>query len=143
MKNKGAKWVDVNTNISSPKDMGIFLKGIYEFKKANSKLGNELVNNMVTSVEADRLPKLLPKTVKVAHKVGSFTKAYHDVGIIYTSNPYVLCVMSSGVNGITENFEIIANISKKAYDYSLKMAEEDKLEKEKKKREDQKKNKVK
>jgi beta-lactamase class A len=141
MKEKGATYVDETKNISSPKDMGIFLNHIYTFSQDNSKLGEEFISYLKEALPNDRLQKNLPENIEVAHKAGNYVKAYHDVGIIYTNTPYILCVMSKNVNGFEENFDIIADISKKVYDYTIELEEKDEIEKEKIDRENEKKNK--
>ncbi|MEN8906148.1 MAG: serine hydrolase [Clostridiales bacterium] len=141
MKDKGAKWVDLKRNVTSPKDLGIFLNAIYQFDKDNPKLGKEILSDMKKSVPTDRIQKLLPKEIEVAHKVGNYYESYHDVGIIFARDPYILCIMSKDAKGIEENFDIIAEISKKVYDYAIELEKLDDIEKEKKDIEDKKKNK--
>ena len=114
--------VVTNENISCPKDMALYMKKVYEFQKNNKVLGDELINYFENTVFNDRLTKLLPKEVKVAHKIGNYWGdswgiAYHDVGIIYSENDYVLAVMSKNIKNEAEGCDVIANISKKVYDY--------------------------
>lgn len=113
----GGTVVDDNKNVSCPKDMAIYLKKIYEFCNENEELGSELKYNLCNTVHNDRLPRLLPKGVKVAHKIGDQIQAVHDVGIIYADNPYILVVMSKGVISDEEARSVIAQVSKKVYDY--------------------------
>jgi beta-lactamase class A len=114
----------VDRNISCPKDMALYMKRVYEFSKSNKVLGGQLINYLENTVFNDRIPKLLPKSVKVAHKIGNYWDeewgmAFHDVGIIYTKKPYILAVMSRNVND-SEAFNVIAAISKKVYDFQVK-----------------------
>ncbi|HOQ01435.1 MAG TPA: class A beta-lactamase-related serine hydrolase [Acetivibrio clariflavus] len=113
----GATVVDDNKNVSCPKDMAVYLKNIYEFCNENNELGKELKYNLCNTVYNDRLPRLLPKDVKVAHKIGDQIQAVHDVGIIYADNPYILAVMSKGVISDEESRSVIAQVSKKVYDF--------------------------
>ncbi|NLL04884.1 MAG: serine hydrolase [Clostridiaceae bacterium] len=117
MRTLGGIVVDDNKNVSCPKDMAMYLKNIYEFCNDNDELGAELKYNLTNTIYNDRLPRLLPKEVKVAHKVGDQIGAVHDVGIIYADNPYVLAVMSKGVISDEEAHNVIAQISKKVFDY--------------------------
>ncbi|AEV69529.1 serine hydrolase [Acetivibrio clariflavus] len=113
----GGTVVDDNKNVSCPKDMAIYLKNIYEFCNENKELGKELKYNLCNTIHNDRLPRLLPKDVKVAHKIGDQIQAVHDVGIIYADNPYILAVMSKGVISDEEARSVIAQVSKKVYDF--------------------------
>lgn len=116
MRSIGGTVVDDKKNVSCPKDMALYMKAIYEFCNNNGELGKELKNNLCNTVYNDRLPKLLPKDVQVAHKVGNQIEAVHDVGIIYADKPYVLTVMSKGVVSDEEANNAIAQISKMVYD---------------------------
>jgi beta-lactamase class A len=117
MRTLGGTVVKDNKNVSCPKDMAIYLKNIYDFCNNNGELGEELKYNLCNTMFNDRLPKLLPKDVEVAHKVGDQIQAVHDVGIIYADKPYVLTIMSKGVVSDEEAHNVIAQISKKVYDY--------------------------
>lgn len=117
MRTLGGTVVEDNKNVSCPKDMAIYLKNIYDFCNNNGELGEELKYNLCNTMFNDRLPKLLPKDVEVAHKVGDQIQAVHDVGIIYADKPYVLTIMSKGVVSDEEAHNVIAQISKKVYDY--------------------------
>jgi len=117
MRTLGGTVVDDNKNVSCPKDMAIYLKEVYRFCNENKELGKEFKSNLCNTVYNDRLPKLLPKNVKVAHKIGDQIQAVHDVGIIYADNPYILAVMSKGVISDEESRNVIAQVSKKVYDF--------------------------
>ncbi len=61
----------------------------------------------------DMLPRDLPQGI-VAHKVGFYNSAYHDVGIVYDEKaPYIITVFS---NGLTNPQDVIANVSKLVYE---------------------------
>jgi len=116
MRQVGGQVVVDNQNVSSPRDMGLYMKLVYEFSENNGALGNELMNNFLSpDLYNDRLPALLPKSVKVAHKIGNEVGAIDDVGIVFAAKPYIVAVMSTGVNE-AEAPAVIANISKMIYD---------------------------
>lgn len=109
-------------NVSCPKDMATYMKKVYEFQNSNMAFGDELINFFENTIFNDRIPKLLPKEVKVAHKIGNYWGeswgiALHDVGIVYSENEYILAVMSKKIKSEAEGCDVIANISKKVYDF--------------------------
>jgi beta-lactamase class A len=116
MRQKGAKVVYDEKNISSPRDMGLYMKLVYEFYKENSTIGDELMSFFLNTKFNDRLPALLPETVKVAHKIGTQVKVFNDVGIVFAQKPYIVSVMTDNINE-AEAANVIANISKKIFDY--------------------------
>jgi beta-lactamase class A len=116
MRQVGGQVVVDDQNVSSPSDMGLYMKLVYEFSENNRTLGDELLNDLLnTELYDDRLPALLPKSVKVAHKIGNEVGVINDVGIVFADKPYIVAVMSKGVNE-KEAPAVIANISKMIYD---------------------------
>lgn len=104
-------------NISNPKDMALYLKYLINFAKEHPKEGNTLIDYMENTIFNDRIPLYLPENIKVAHKIGNQVGAVHDVGIVYTDKPYIICIMSQDVNEDDAN-EVVAHISKMIFDYS-------------------------
>ncbi len=103
-------------NVSCPSDMALYMKGIYDFYNENPDVGGELIDSLQNTIFNDRIPKLLPKEVKVAHKMGNQVGALHDVGLVFADRPYIIAVMSKNINEAEGN-DVIANISRKAYDF--------------------------
>jgi beta-lactamase class A len=54
---------------------------------------------------------LLPGT-PVAHKTGTITKVHHDAAIVYTTRPYVLVVLTRGLEKESDSDALIAAIAK-------------------------------
>lgn len=115
MKRVGGSVVVAGENISSPKDMGLYMKLVYEFCKTQGALGNELMSSFLGSDFDDRIPEGLPDSVKVAHKIGNEVGVINDVGVVFADKPYIIAVMSKGVNE-AEAPSVIAHISKTVYD---------------------------
>jgi beta-lactamase class A len=109
--------IDIYRNVSCPKDMALYMKKVYEFYRSNEKLGGELMNYFENTVFNDRIPKLLPKEVRVAHKVGTQVKTFNDVAIVFANEPYIISIMSKNIEDQAEAYDVIANISKKVYDF--------------------------
>jgi beta-lactamase class A len=115
MRQVGGTVVVDGQNTSSPKDMGLYMKLVYQFYKNNGALGNELMNSFLNTQYNDRINALLPASVKVAHKIGNDVEVVNDVGIVFGDQPYVISIMSKGVDE-NEAPGVIANISKMIYD---------------------------
>jgi beta-lactamase class A len=106
-------------NVSSPRDMAVYLKTLINFKNKYPKEGNELMGYLKNTIYNDRLPKYLPQKASVAHKIGTQTAVVNDVGIIYDKHPFILTVMSKNVDE-GQASEVIAQISKIVYYYEQK-----------------------
>jgi beta-lactamase class A len=116
MKSLGGGVISYTENISCPKDMAQYMKLVYEFCNSDSVLGKDLTGYFLNTEDNSRIPALLPKNIKIAHKTGNQIGYDHDVGIIYADTPYVLSVMSKNVVE-DDAYNVIANISKKVFDY--------------------------
>jgi beta-lactamase class A len=127
----GGEIVSDTENDSCPRDMALYLSKLVLFEQEYPDLGREIISYLekthmteggyVNTPGADtRLIKYLPAEIKVAHKIGNVTGGWHDVGIIYADKPYILAVMTYGVL-YDEVEDVIANISKKVYEYLLNL----------------------
>lgn len=87
----------------SAKENALLLKEMYH---NGGKVLDYLSN---TTYDSQRLPKYLP--VRVAHKIGDLYGYAHDCGIVYTKQPYIICVMTNN-----SSYETISKISKDVYD---------------------------
>jgi beta-lactamase class A len=115
MRQAGGRVVIDGQNVSSPKDMGLYMKLVYIFCETGGALGDELMNSFLNTRFNDRIPALLPKQVKVANKIGTELHAVNDVGIVFTGKPYIISIMSKNVKD-AEAPDVIAHISKMVYD---------------------------
>lgn len=134
MREVGGEIVDDYENVSCPRDMSLYLRLLYLFEKEYPDLGREVFSYLqkthlmtggyVNTPEADlRIIRYLPAEVQrvTAHKTGNATGAWHDVGIIFIDQPYVLAVMTYGVLYDEVN-DVIANISKRVYEYMINVS---------------------
>jgi beta-lactamase class A len=65
----------------------------------------------------DAIPAGLPRDTRVAHKTGSITKHNHDAAIVYAAGrkPYVLVVLTRGIEREKDSDKLIAAISRTVY----------------------------
>lgn len=57
---------------------------------------DDIIEHMKDTVYYDRIAKYVPYE-DVAHKIGEYYTYYHDIGIVYDENPYILVVMTKDV----------------------------------------------
>mgnify|MGYP001788021598 CR=1 FL=1 len=108
--------VDKERNVSTPKDMALYLKALLAFREKNTKLGDELLDYMEHTEFNDRMPLYLPENIPVAHKIGTQVKAIHDIGIVFAEKPFILSILSEEVDEELAP-EVIAQISRMVYDF--------------------------
>lgn len=117
----GLSQTDMENNKTSNYDIALLLSLMYRKKITNEALTKEMIGFMDDSEFEDRLPKLLPKGIKVYHKIGNEVGIVHDVGIVdLPQNPYYLGVLASDLPDEEEAGEIIAQISKLVFEFESK-----------------------
>ncbi len=103
---------------TTPRDMGCYLRGILDFAAREPELGSRMLEDMTHPVWHNGLPRLLPDSVRVAHKEGDLEGTANDVGIIFLpGHPYLLTILSKEQPDIKTGFREIALLSKIIYDY--------------------------
>lgn len=97
-----------------------FFRVLYNASFLSRNESEEILSLLEQSSFHSGIRALLPEDIPVANKFGSreFESGenhLHDCGIVYTSNPYVVCVMTRGSNREAQR-SIIQQISKMVYD---------------------------
>lgn len=77
--------IDVNDAI-------IYMKAINNFINSNEVLGSELKEYFLTAEQNDlELPDF---GISAIHKYGQYSSYYHDIGVVYDENPYVVAILT-------------------------------------------------
>ncbi len=111
---------DIDDNKTSPYDMYLLFRKIYNNEITDKAHTEELLGFMKDTEFEDRIPILMPKDVTVYHKTGDSVGIIHDVGIIKKGHTcFFLAVMTSDI-GDTEatTKKNIGQIAKMIYDAS-------------------------
>ncbi|MBX4211396.1 MAG: class A beta-lactamase-related serine hydrolase [Candidatus Yanofskybacteria bacterium] len=89
----------------SVKTYAQFFRILYNITFLNKDMSEYALNILSKTTYVDGLAKPIPATVPLVHKFGEFSikddpnsHELHDCGIIYTSRPYLLCIMTRGSN---------------------------------------------
>lgn len=103
--------VDRSENYTTAYDSLQILKRLYE-NPGNNPYYENLINLMKNTIYHDRIDRLIPQQL-VAHKIGDYNEYVNDIGIVYTSNPYILVILTEDIPNANE---LIGQISKVIYD---------------------------
>ncbi len=109
-------------NVTTARDMGRYMEAVLAFARERPDLGNRLLDDMAHSIYHVGLPGELPVRVTVAHKEGDLEGVADDVGIVFGSRPFILCVLSEGVADVDQGFRDIARLSRLVFDYQEGLA---------------------
>lgn len=97
MKNIGMTHTSLKNNETTPRDMGIFFKKLWEMKLVEEGGRDEILNSLTGTIYENWLPSGLPDSLVVAHKFGREVNVVNDAGIVFANNPYIIVVLSKGV----------------------------------------------
>lgn len=100
---------------SCPFDLVIYAQELYRFYQEDPDLAVLLMEDLMNTQWNDRIKKLIPGDVKVAHKIGNYPGVVNDIAIVFANEPYALAVMSSGVEQDAAEM-VIAELSIRIYD---------------------------
>lgn len=102
-------------NYTTAKDIGVLLEKIYYGKLVSEKASIEMLSCLMRQKISDRIPRLLPKEIVVAHKTGLMKNVCHDAGIVFTNKgDFIICVLTKNVEH-TRAKRIISELAYKAY----------------------------
>ncbi len=109
----------------SPKEYSLFFRVLYNGNYLGHELSNKALEILTKTTFKDGLVAGIPNQIRVAHKYGyrefknnTTTPAeLHDCGIVYTKNPYFICVMTKG-NDHNQMARVIAGLAKITYQYN-------------------------
>ncbi len=94
--------IDVNDSI-------IYLTNLYNFIEEDSDLSKELKSYFIQSDE--NYLKDTEKNIEAATKYGEYGNTFHNNGIVYTKNPYLISILTN--LGVKKGSNIIKNINNK------------------------------
>jgi beta-lactamase class A len=104
-------------NTTTAYDLMVLLRAIAENKFKSKRACEKMVEILSAQHFNDGIPAGLPTATKVAHKTGEITKHKHDAGIVYPldGKPYVIVVLTKGIESDKQSGKLIAEISRLVY----------------------------
>lgn len=82
-------------NYFSPAEIGALLEQLYSETVISKHVSREIVGILKEQKLNSKIPYLLPGNVAIAHKTGEDRGITHDVGIVYSDRPFILCFASN------------------------------------------------
>ena len=79
----GARNTSYQDYLTTPRDVMLMLRAIADPKYTTPELSSEMLSLMTSTAYEDRLPQPLPKSARVAHKIGSYESTFSDAGVVF------------------------------------------------------------
>lgn len=103
-------------NYTSASDTVFLLEQIYRQELIDKDSSRMILSFLIKQKINDRIPRYLPKNIKVAHKTGLERGVVHDAGIIFSSKgDFVVCVFTKRIKDYSKAKKFIARLSLLAY----------------------------
>ena len=104
-------------NFTSVQDMVLLYEKLYKGEILNKENTKEAMGILSRQQYREKIPLLLPKKLKVAHKTGEITGVRHDCAIIlHNEKPYTLCVLTEELPDVVLGDRVIAEMSREIFD---------------------------
>jgi beta-lactamase class A len=111
-------------NTTTARDLAIILRAVEEGKAASPAATRQMLAILSAQEFNEKIPAGLPPGTRVAHKTGEITAVSHDAAIIYPigRKPYVLVVLTRGIQDGARSSKLIADISAIMYAHNVAAA---------------------
>ncbi|NLW08128.1 MAG: LysM peptidoglycan-binding domain-containing protein [Clostridia bacterium] len=108
-------------NYTTARDMATYVQAALNFAEVSPD-GRRLLDDMANGIYNEGIPLMIPQGVTIAHKEGFIWGSPSDVGVVFGSRPFIITVLSEGVEDDVQGFTNIGIISKMIYDYQEGLA---------------------
>jgi beta-lactamase class A len=102
-------------NLTTAQDMSVLLEKLYKSELPGS---DEILSIMQEQMDRTRIPLYIPNDIKIAHKYGSLPQALHEVGIVYSENPFIFCFFSDDQKDKRKTNEVLSQCARLCYEHS-------------------------
>lgn len=134
MRDLGAKDIQVRRGVEDSKafakglnntttayDLMVIFEKIATGKAVNPEASKAMIATLLNQKFNTAIPEKLPKSVKVAHKTGSFKGVRHDSGIVFLPDgrKYVLVLLSKAIQDDAATCAEMATVAEWIYEYEI------------------------
>jgi beta-lactamase class A len=102
-------------NATTARGLAALLWKIAQGEAVSAAADREMIEILKRQKFNDAIPAGVPPGTAVAHKTGSITRIHHDAGIVFAPQPYVLVVLTRGIEDQKVSGPLIAAISREVW----------------------------
>lgn len=98
VKSLGLTKTNLKENETTAGEIGELFWQLAQGKLLTPASREKLFDNLTKTINEDRLPAGVPDNARVVHKFGSEAGVVNDCGIVESTDPYVICILTTNVN---------------------------------------------
>lgn len=102
-------------NTTTARGLLVLLEAIATGKAVDEDSTKQMVAILERQHFNEGIPAGLPSGTRVAHKTGELSKLHHDAAIVYAPRPFVLVVLTRGLEDIKQSSTLMSDISRLLY----------------------------
>ena len=91
------------------------MEAIAQGRAVDQESSRQMIAVLERQTFNEDIPAGLPPGTRVAHKTGEITKIQHDAAIVFAPRPFVLVILTRGLESQKESAALIAAITRQLY----------------------------
>jgi beta-lactamase class A len=103
-------------NSTTARALLVLMERIARLEAVDESASRQMIDILKRQQFNDAIPANLPPGTPVAHKTGSITKIHHDAAIVLAPRPFVLVVLTRGIDDMKVSAALMARIARVLYD---------------------------
>jgi beta-lactamase class A len=103
-------------NSTTARALMVLMERIARLDAVDAAASRQMIEILKRQQFNDAIPANLPAGTAVAHKTGSITRIHHDAAIVLAPKPFVLVVLTRGIEDIKQSAALMARIARVLYD---------------------------
>lgn len=106
----------IEENVTNAAEIANFYLNLWEGNLIDTDNRDTMLEYLTDTIYEDWISLGVPDSIRVAHKYGTLENVVNDAGIVFSSEPYILVVLSSGVERQEADI-VIPEISRMIYEF--------------------------
>jgi len=104
------------SNSTTARALMVLMERIARLEAVDADASRQMLDILKRQRFNDAIPAGLPPGTPVAHKTGSITKIHHDAAVVLAPRPFVLVVLTRGIEDLKQSAALMARIARVLYD---------------------------
>jgi beta-lactamase class A len=103
-------------NSTTARALMIIMERIARLDAVDAEASRQMIDILKRQHFNDAIPANLPPGTPVAHKTGEITRIHHDAAIVLAPKPFVLVVLTRGIDDLKQSAALMARIARLLHD---------------------------